>query len=186
MTTHDLRFTDVVVKAVPLVRPRRARPRVARPPAAGPVRAGPRPAAAVGRPGRRPADRDHDPPARPAPRQRPARRGRARRRRRALDQLHSAVPADGDRLGLVDFEDSGRSDRATEWAALVEHQAARCAPDAGWQPLLGAVADQGRPRAARRYYGCLWLALMLPGARGYYRNPPAVRRAQAERLVGLL
>ena len=93
---------------------------------------------------------------------------------------------DGDRIALVDFEDSGRSDRATEWAALVEHHAARCTADADWQPYLDAVADQARLRAARRYHACVWVALMLPGRAGHDRNPPPARRAQAERLLGLL
>jgi hypothetical protein len=93
---------------------------------------------------------------------------------------------DGDRIALVDFEDSGRSDRATEWAALVEHRAARCTADADWRPFLDAVADQPRLRAARRYYACVWVALMLPGRPGHDRNPPPARRAQAERLLELL
>jgi hypothetical protein len=92
----------------------------------------------------------------------------------------------GDRLALVDFEDCGRSDRATEWAALVEHHAARCTADAAWQPLLDAVADQARLRTARRYHACMWVALMLPGRPGHDRNPPPARRGQAERLLGLL
>jgi hypothetical protein len=91
-----------------------------------------------------------------------------------------------DGLGLVDFEDAGRSDRATEWAALVEHQAALDTPDAAWRPFLDAVEDQARLRAARRFYASYWLALMLPGQRGHDRNPPAVRRGRAERLLGLL
>jgi hypothetical protein len=93
---------------------------------------------------------------------------------------------DGDRIALVDFEDSGRSDRATEWAALVEHHAARRTADADWQPFLDQVADQARLRTARRYYACVWVALMLPGGPGHDRNPPPARRAQAERLLGLL
>jgi hypothetical protein len=93
---------------------------------------------------------------------------------------------DRDRTALVDFEDSGRSDRATEWAALVEHHAARCTADADWQPFLDAVAHQARLRTARRYYACVWVALMLPGRPGHDRNPLAARRAQAERLLGLL
>lgn len=93
---------------------------------------------------------------------------------------------DGDRLRLVDFEDAGRSDRATEVAALVEHHAARRTPDAVWQPLLDAVGDQRRLRAARRYYAACWVALMLPGQRGHDRNPPEARRAQSARLLTLL
>jgi hypothetical protein len=93
---------------------------------------------------------------------------------------------DADLIRLVDFEDAGRSDRATELATMVEHHAARCTPDAGWQPLLDAVEDQPRLRAARRFYACFWLALMLPGQRGHDRNPPPVRRAQAERVLALL
>lgn len=93
---------------------------------------------------------------------------------------------DGGRTRLVDFEDAGRSDRAMEWAALVEHQAARCTPDADWQPLLDAVEDQARLRDARRFHACFWLATMLPGQRGHDRNPPAARRDRAERLLALL
>jgi hypothetical protein len=94
--------------------------------------------------------------------------------------------SDGSRLRLVDFEDAGRSDRATEWATLVEHQAARCTPDADWQPLLDAVEDRGRLRDARRFYACYWLAIMLPGQRGHDLNPPSVLRERALRLLALL
>jgi hypothetical protein len=86
---------------------------------------------------------------------------------------------DGDRLQLVDFEDAGRSDRATEAAALVEHRSARSTPDASWRPLLDAVADQPRLRAARRYYAALWIALLL-------RLPGGRHQAQSERLLRLL
>jgi hypothetical protein len=43
-----------------------------------------------------------------------------------------------------------------------------------------------RLRAARRYYACFWVTLMLPGQAGHGRNPPAARRDQAERLLALL
>jgi hypothetical protein len=82
----------------------------------------------------------------------------------------------GDGLRLVDFEDSGRSDRASEVAELVEHHSARCTPDGLWQPLLDAVADQPRLRAARRYHATVWLTLLAG----------ADRRRQVERVVGLL
>lgn len=93
---------------------------------------------------------------------------------------------DGTSTWLVDFEDAGRSDRATEWATLVEHQAARDTPDADWQPLLDAVADQARLRDARRFYACFWLAMMLPGQPGHDRNPPSARRERASRVLALL
>lgn len=92
--------------------------------------------------------------------------------------------AQDDRVLLVDFEDSGRSDRSTELATMIEHQAARCTPDATWEPLL--LAGDRRLRDARRYYAAWWLAMMLPGQRGHDRNPPAARRSQAERTLTLL
>jgi hypothetical protein len=51
---------------------------------------------------------------------------------------------------------------------------------------LDAVDDQARLRAARRYHASFRVVLMLPGQRGYDRNPPSARRAQAQRLLTLL
>lgn len=60
---------------------------------------------------------------------------------------------DGDTIRLVDFEDSGVTDRAGEYAELVEHVSARATSDREWDRLLDAVdltmAERRRLRAAR-------------------------------------
>jgi aminoglycoside phosphotransferase len=97
---------------------------------------------------------------------------------------------DGTRARLVDFEDSGCSDRPSELACLVEHLGARCTPDRVWEDMLGRVgldaAERARLRAARRLHAAFWLAVLLPGRSGARRNPPGTLHRQAGRLLGLL
>jgi hypothetical protein len=97
---------------------------------------------------------------------------------------------DGAEVRIVDFEDSGPSDRAFELAVLVEHISAWS--DAG-QPadvLLGSfgltAAEQVRVREYRRLCALFWLMLLLPGRPGHDRNPPGTLERQAARLLLLL
>ena len=97
---------------------------------------------------------------------------------------------DGERVRLVDFEDSGPSDRAFELAVLVEHisywnEAGMDADRLIWLFDL----DQGERRRltdCRRLSALYWLLLLLPGGRASTRNPPGTLRRQAERLLALL
>ncbi|WP_460658551.1 phosphotransferase family protein [Kribbella italica] len=91
---------------------------------------------------------------------------------------------DGERVRIIDFEDSGRSDLAVELANLVEHLASR---GTDWRPFLSRYdVDAERLRAARRLFAAFWLTLIRPGGPSAHRNPPGTAEAQAERLLGLL
>jgi Ser/Thr protein kinase RdoA (MazF antagonist) len=97
---------------------------------------------------------------------------------------------DGEQVRLVDFEDSGPSDRAFELAILVEHISAWS--DAGLEAgaflelfELGS-AEQRRLREYRRLAALFWLMLLAPGSRASQRNPPGTLRRQADRLLALL
>jgi Phosphotransferase enzyme family len=98
---------------------------------------------------------------------------------------------DGDRVRLVDFEDSGRSDRVFELAVLVEHLGVW--HDAGLDADRLIAAFDGLPAAAaatlvedRRLAALLWLLLLRPSGGASRRNPPGTLRRQAERLLALL
>jgi Ser/Thr protein kinase RdoA (MazF antagonist) len=97
---------------------------------------------------------------------------------------------DGQRVRLVDFEDSGLSDRAFELAVLVEHIS--CWNEAGMDAerliSLFDLDETERRRLAdcRRLAAMYWLLLLLPGGRASTRNPPGTLRQQAERLLCLL
>jgi Ser/Thr protein kinase RdoA (MazF antagonist) len=97
---------------------------------------------------------------------------------------------DGERVRLVDFEDSGPSDRPFELAVLAEHIS--CWNEAGMETerlisLFGLdEAERGRLTDCRRLSAMYWLLLLLPGGRASNRNPPGTLRRQAERLLALL
>jgi hypothetical protein len=97
---------------------------------------------------------------------------------------------DGDRVRLVDFEYSGRSDRCAEMAELVEHISARCTPDRAWQQFLDDLslswAERQRLMTLRRLFAIMWLRMLLPGQEGDLRNPPGTLRMQADRTMALL
>jgi Ser/Thr protein kinase RdoA (MazF antagonist) len=97
---------------------------------------------------------------------------------------------DGREIHLVDFEDSGPSDRAFELAILVEHLSAWL--DAGLDAprLLDSfeltAAERERLLQFRRLTALFWLVLLRPGGRASRRNPPGTLRRQADRLLELL
>jgi len=97
---------------------------------------------------------------------------------------------DGRRVRLVDFEDSGPSDRAFELAILVEHLSAWS--DAGLDSggfvssFELTAAEQARLLQFRRLAALFWLLLLRPGGRASRQNPPGTLRGQAERLLALL
>ena len=97
---------------------------------------------------------------------------------------------DGALMRIVDFEDSGVSDRAFELAVLVEHLSVW--PDARLDAaafLAGfSLTRPERARLAeyRRLAALFWLLMLLPGGPASTRNPPGTLSLQASRLLTLL
>jgi Ser/Thr protein kinase RdoA (MazF antagonist) len=95
---------------------------------------------------------------------------------------------DGSRVRLVDFEFSGRSDRAYELAEVAEHVSARnvVAPDV----LLGrfdlAASERARLRECRRLLAVFWFLALLSDDPDRPRNPRGTLGDQAEHLLRLL
>lgn len=77
---------------------------------------------------------------------------------------------DGECCRLVDFEDSGVSDRAYELVDLFDHDEALA----------------GRVLRMRRLFATFWLLMLLPGNRAHHRNPAGSVERQAERTLVLL
>jgi hypothetical protein len=97
---------------------------------------------------------------------------------------------DGSRVRIVDFEDSGPSDRAFELAVLVEHISAWSDAGLSAEAFLAlfdlAGAEQARAREYRRLSALFWLMMLLPGSPAHRRNPPGTAERQAARLLRLL
>ncbi|MFF7247089.1 phosphotransferase family protein [Embleya sp. NPDC008237] len=98
---------------------------------------------------------------------------------------------DGTRVRLVDFEISGRSDRAFELAELVEHVSMWPAgTDADTEFLLSCFEltdpEIERLRDFRTLLSLVWLLMLLPDSPGYHRNPPGTLTRQAARLLAHL
>lgn len=97
---------------------------------------------------------------------------------------------DGSRVRVVDFEESGRSDRAFELAEIIEHVAS-------WveHPVdVGLFLDQFALTAAesirldecRRLLALVWLFMLASDNGTNPRNPPGTAERQADRLSHLL
>lgn len=97
---------------------------------------------------------------------------------------------DGNRVRLVDFEDSGPSDRAFELAILTEHISAWSDARLDADDFLAMFdltrAEQSRVRDFRRLAALYWLIMLRPGGPSSTRNPPGTLERQADRLLGLL
>lgn len=97
---------------------------------------------------------------------------------------------DGERVRIVDFEDSGASDRPFELAVLVEHISAwhECGLDGdGFAAAFGLSAtESARLAEGRRLAALFWLLMLMPGGRASRRNPPGTLQQQAERVLALL
>lgn len=97
---------------------------------------------------------------------------------------------DGEQVRIVDFEDSGVSDRAYELAILAEHLSAwpQHLPDPA--PLLDRfdldALERRRLHHFRRVWALFWLILLLPGGPASARNPRGTLQLQAARLRTLL
>ena len=127
--------------------------------------------------------------------------GAALDRHRAADADEDAVLGQGDPnlanflwdgalMRIVDFEDSGVSDRAFELAVLVEHLSVW--PDAclDTETFLAGFSLTGPQRSRlagyRRLSALFWLLMLLPGGPASTRNPPGTLDLQASRLLTLL
>jgi hypothetical protein len=97
---------------------------------------------------------------------------------------------DGERVRIVDFEDSGISDRAFELAGLVEHISAWSESGVDGSTFVRAfdltAAERARLADCRRLAALAWLLFLRPGGDAVLRNPPGTLRRQAERLLALL
>jgi len=97
---------------------------------------------------------------------------------------------DGDRVRIVDFEDSGPSDRAFELAVLVEHLSAWPGTRLDTGLFLAGFAltgpEKDRLTECRRLSALFWLLMLLPGGPASTRNPPGTLGLQASRLLTLL
>ncbi|QNN54442.1 phosphotransferase [Nocardioides mesophilus] len=97
---------------------------------------------------------------------------------------------DGTRCRLVDFEEFGISSVAYEVADLVEHVSSRLRRLLDVDLLLEELHLDARERArltdCRRLLAIFWLVMLLPGNRGFRRNPAGCTEDQADHVIGLL
>jgi hypothetical protein len=97
---------------------------------------------------------------------------------------------DGATCRIVDFEDSGLSDRALEVADLLEHVSASLRGLVDGEALVSALglspAQRQRLVQGRRLFATFWLLMLLPGGPGHARNPPGSLEHQAARVRTLL
>ncbi|HEY2551571.1 MAG TPA: aminoglycoside phosphotransferase family protein, partial [Streptosporangiaceae bacterium] len=97
---------------------------------------------------------------------------------------------DGRSVRLVDFEDSGRGDRAQELADFVEHLSVWDGGGVHARAFLDRF-DLTRPERQRigqlrRLFAVFWVMMLLPGGRAHRRNPPGTADRQASRALALL
>jgi Ser/Thr protein kinase RdoA (MazF antagonist) len=97
---------------------------------------------------------------------------------------------DGSRVRIVDFEFSGRSDRAYELAEVVEHVSAWVDGALDAPALLArfelSAAETARLRECRRLLALFWFLSLLSEDPARPRNPPGTVGRQAGRLLALL
>ncbi|MFJ2916741.1 phosphotransferase [Streptomyces sp. NPDC087307] len=102
--------------------------------------------------------------------------------------------AETSRMGVVDFEDSGRSDRAFELAEITEHVSSWVDDGAGggldsaaFLALFDLTAqERARLRECRRLLALTWLFILAAADPAHSRNPPGTDEQQALRLRALL
>jgi aminoglycoside phosphotransferase (APT) family kinase protein len=91
---------------------------------------------------------------------------------------------------LVDFETSGRGDRATELADFVEHITVWAHAGIGAEAFLDRFdlnpGERQQITQLRRLFAAFWIMRLLPGGSAYQRNPPGTFERQASRLLNLL
>ncbi|MEU7637686.1 aminoglycoside phosphotransferase family protein [Streptomyces sp. NPDC039016] len=93
---------------------------------------------------------------------------------------------DGHRVRVVDFEESGRSDRAYELAEIVEHVSAWVPRPFDTAAFLRRFpltpAESARLRHCRILLALVWLFLLAHDDPVHPRNPPGAAERQAQRL----
>ncbi|MET9655674.1 aminoglycoside phosphotransferase family protein [Streptomyces sp. NPDC006510] len=98
--------------------------------------------------------------------------------------------AETSRVAVVDFEDSGRSDRAFELAEITEHVSAWI--DGGFDTAAFLARfeldaqERTRLRECRRLLALAWLSILSSEDPAHPRNPPGTAERQALRLRELL
>ncbi|MCF3963289.1 phosphotransferase family protein [Streptomyces fuscigenes] len=97
---------------------------------------------------------------------------------------------DGSRVRIVDFEDSGRSERAFELAEITEHVGAWIDGGLDADAFLArfdlGAAERERLDLYRRLLALVWLFLLSLDDPAHPRNPPGTAERQAARLCRLL
>lgn len=97
---------------------------------------------------------------------------------------------DGNSVHLVDFETSGRGDRATELADFVEHITVWAHAGINAEAFLDRfdLNPGERPQITqlRRLFAAFWVMRPLPSGSAYHRNPPGTFESQASRLLDQL
>ena len=97
---------------------------------------------------------------------------------------------DGHRVRLVDFETSGRGDRATELADFVEHVTVWAHAGINAETFLNRFelppGEHRRIAHLRRLFAAFWVMRLLPSGTAHHRNPPGTFERQANRLLDLL
>jgi Phosphotransferase enzyme family len=96
---------------------------------------------------------------------------------------------DGHQVRLVDFEHSGRGERAGELADFVEHLSVWAGARIEASAFLGrfdlSAPERQRIRLLRPLFAAYWLMRLLPGGSSHARNPPGTLDRQASRLLDL-
>ncbi|MET8402666.1 phosphotransferase [Streptomyces sp900116325] len=97
---------------------------------------------------------------------------------------------DGFEVRVVDFEDSGVSDRAFELAEITEHVASWVDKPLDVEIFLDqfhlTATESARLADCRRLLALVWLFLLSFDKGGRPRNPPGTAERQASRLLSLL
>ncbi len=97
---------------------------------------------------------------------------------------------DGALVRVVDFEDSGRSDRAFELAEITEHVGSWVEHPLDVPVFLGRAelspAESARLPLCRRLLALVWLFLLSFEDPAQPKNPPGTAERQAERVLALL
>ncbi|HEY1619236.1 MAG TPA: aminoglycoside phosphotransferase family protein [Streptosporangiaceae bacterium] len=97
---------------------------------------------------------------------------------------------DGTRVRVVDFEYSGRSDRAFELADVTEHVSCWVDTEFDAAAFLDCFdlspAETARLRECRRLFALCWLKLLLLQDPPHPRNPPGTVERQAQRVLDRL
>jgi len=97
---------------------------------------------------------------------------------------------DGHSVHLVDFETSGRGDRATELADFVEHITVWAHAGINAEAFLDRFdlhpGERQQITRLRRLFASFWVMRLLPGGSACHRNPPGTFERQTSRLLDLL